>query len=222
MLQYAEDFFRERIEKEEELKKEKEHEKHSIAGKLNTITEYDYLKAEIRDAKIGISAKLFVMLIIGMLFLWCGITSEIIILTAVYELGVAIVFLPKDLHKLIKRKKEFKQFSKEEVNKLKENEESMKELYEKLEKEITSSQSLIDQYKKELERISVVEEFNDSGAMNQPFYQADTKEEYDLLTKTQQEGTIPFEEFLNERVNYEDVHLGVREIGKKPKYLIRK
>ncbi len=222
MFQYAEDFFRERIEKEEELKKEKEHEKHQLAGKLNIITEYDYYKKRIQDTKIGIGVMAITIVLVGGLFLLCGTTAELLILAVLFAMAGTGIFLPKEFRKLRKLKKEFKKFSKKEVNEFKENEENMKELYHKLEKEMTSIQNSIDQYKKELERISVVEEFYNSNDINQPLYQADTKEEYDLLTKTQQKGTTPFEEFLNESVNYEDVHLEVREIGKKPKYLIRK
>lgn len=222
MFQYAKDFFKGKIEQEKNLKEQKEFEKHQLARKLDTITEYSYLKAQIIDTRIGIGIIFFAMLLAAWAFLSMALTTEMIGLTIIFESAVGAIFLPKKILKLSKSKKEYKKFSKKEVNELKENEENMKELYHKLEKEMTSSQNSIDQYEKELEKISVVEEFNDSGAMNQPLYQADTKEEYDLLTKKQEKAIMPFEEFLNESVNYEDVHLEVREIGKKPKYLIRK
>lgn len=222
MFQYAKDFFKGKIEQEKNLKEQKEFEKHQLARKLDTITEYSYLKAQIIDTRIEIGMIFAAMLLAAWAFLSLALTAGMIGFTMIFDCAIGAIFFPKRFHKLRKLKKEFKKVSKEEVNELIKNEENMKELYHKLEKEMTSSQNFIDQYKKELEKISVVEEFNDSGAMNQPLYQADTKEEYDLLTKKQEKSIMPFEEFLNESVNYEDVHLEVREIGKKPKYLIRK
>lgn len=222
MFQYAKDFFKGKIEQEKNLKEQKEFEKHQLARKLDTITEYSYLKAQIIDTRIEIGMIFAAMCLGGWAFLSMALTTEMIGLTIIFESAVGAIFLPKTILKLSKSKKEYKKFSKKEVNELKENEENMKELYHKLEKEMTSSQNSIDQYEKELEKISVVEEFNDSGAMNQPLYQADTKEEYDLLTKKQEKAIMPFEEFLNEKVNYENIHLEVSEVDSKPKYLVRK
>lgn len=222
MFQYAKDFFKGKIEQEKNLKEQKEFEKHQLARKLDTITEYSYLKAQIIDTRIEIGMIFAAMLLAAWAFLSLVLTAGMIGFTMIFDCAIGAIFSPKRFHKLRKLKKEFKKVSKEEVNELIKNEENMKELYHKLEKEMTSSQNFIDQYKKELEKISVVEEFNDSGAMNQPLYQADTKEEYDLLTKKQEKSIMPFEEFLNEKVNYENVHLEVSEVDNKPKYLVRK
>ena len=108
------------------------------------------------------------------------------------------------------------------MDELRENEESMKELYQRLEKEITNSQRLIDQYEQELGEIAIIEKFKNSNTMNQPFYQADTEEEYNQLLNTQVKTEMTLNEFLNERVNYENIHLEAQEVDFKTKCLIKK
>ncbi len=77
------------------MKKKKEQEKNDIERKLNTITEYDHLKKEIHDTKIGISSISSEIFLIVCLFLSCGI-QEVIILTAMFSLGATVIFCQKD------------------------------------------------------------------------------------------------------------------------------
>lgn len=223
-------FFRRKNKKRKRNQGKKEHEKDKIAGKLNTITEYNHLKKQIHYIKIWIGAIGFELFIMTCLLLSCGI------MIAMFDLAVVAIFFPIKFLMLEKCKKEFKKFSQEEVNELRENEENMKELYKKLEKEITSSQRSIDQYEKELGEISIVEKFKDSNSMNQPFYQADTEKEYNQLLNAQIKPEITlneflnekrncktaFDAFLNEKANYENIHLEVQEVDCKAKCLIKK
>ncbi len=225
MFQYAKKFFTDKIKKEKELEFRAIQNRNDINIKMNRINKYNQLKKDIKDIKIEIAGIIALMIIITGLFLSFGLTSQVILLAAFYDAVVAAFFLPKKFRDLKKYKKEYNGISKEEINELKEKEESMRELSKTLENEINSRQDSINQYKDELGKISEmekVEEAKSKNTMNNAFYQADTEEEYHELLDRKEKCEMAFDEFLNEKVDYEDVHLGVRKIENPVKCLVKK
>lgn len=120
-----------------------------------------------------------------------------------------------------KYKKEYEKLSEEEYNGLKKNEEEFKELVQQLEAEISNIEVAIIKFEKELDNISILEENQKANFMNNPFYLADTKEEYDLLTNREYEQA--WNEFFNEKIDCSKVHLEVKEVeSENVKALIKK
>lgn len=222
MFQYAKEVLKKKVKKEKEILEKKEHEKHKIGGKLSTIVEYDHIKKEIHDTKIEIAGIFLLAIVVGGLFLLAGTTVELISLAIAYALAAVAIFVPKRIRNLKKYKTQLGKNSQEEVDELRKNEERMKEDYKKLEQEMNHSQKSINQYEVELEEISVVERFQEKQHSNPLFYQADTKEEYNLLKKKQEQEMMPFEEFLNEPIDYGNVQLEVSEVDRREKVFMKR
>jgi len=219
MYQYAIHTLTEKIKNEKKIKEEKEQEQKSIETKLNQIRTYNNLKEKIKIHKTEVGLVGVVMLLVACLFPIL-VMPEGLYLIGFYEIMCGCFALRK-IRKLRNCKKAIKINVFKGINELIENQESMEECSENLEKDIENRKRVIHEYEEELKNISIMDEFESNKLYNQPFYQADTKEEYELLRRKQDKEMMPFEEFLNEPVDYGNIHLEVSEMEQSKKVFVK-
>lgn len=220
IYQYAIHTLTEKIKNEKKIKEEKEQEQKSIETKLNQIRTYNNLKEKIKIHKTEIGLVGVVMLLVACLFPIL-VMPEGLYLIGFYEIMCGCFALGK-IRKLRNCKKAIKINVFKGINELIENQESMEELSENLEKEIENREAVINEYEVELEKVSLLDEFQNKELYNQPFYQANTEEEYELLRRRQDKEMMPFEEFLNEPVDYGNIHLEVSEMDQSKKVFVKR
>ena len=220
MFQYVIDTLTEKIKNEKVNLEEKKQEKESIEKKLNLIRTYNDLKKSIKVLKVDVGMYGAYMLLVGFLFLSLEVPGGLY-LTLSYDGLVGCLALQK-VCKLKNVKKAMRINCFKDIDKSIENQESMEELSKNLEKDIENKERVIHEYEEELKRVSIVDEFESNPLYNQPLYQADTKEEYELLRRKQAQEMMPFEEFLNEPVDYGNIHLQVSKMDRDKKVFVKK
>ena len=220
MFQYLINTLTEKIKNEKVNLEEKEQEKENIENKLSLIETYNDLKEKIKIFRVRTGLGGGSMLLLGGLSLTLEMPVGMYLALYFVIMGGCLVF--EKIHQLRDFKKAIRMNFFEGINKLIENQESMEERSQSLKKDIENRKRVIHGYEEELKRVSIMDEFERNQLYNQLLYQADTREEYELLRRKQEQEMMPFEEFLNESVDYGNVHLEVSEVDRSQKVFVKK
>ncbi len=220
MFQYLINTLTEKIKNEKVNLEEKEQEKENIENKLSLIETYNDLKEKIKIFRVRTGLGGGSMLLLGGLSLTLEMPVGMYLALYFVIMGGCLVF--EKIHQLRDFKKAIRMNFFEGINKLIENQESMEERSQSLKKDIENRKRVIHGYEEELKRVLIMDEFERNQLYNQLLYQADTKEEYELLRRKQEQEMMPFEEFLNESVDYGNVHLEVSEVDRSQKVFVKK
>lgn len=183
MYQYAEEKLKKDLEKEEIKKNQKEQELQEIKDKLDCITSYDILDNQ-QFNNIGLA---IACIPLGCLFLSPGVYALVKSLFMSSSLGIKLLIIITGLmgagflwvgkyyvKEWVSTAKQMKTLKQKGVKKFKKQ---ISELFDKkltLEKEASTIQSKMDKIIEVLNHIDFFKE-----TVNDPFYQADTKEEYE-------------------------------------------
>lgn len=163
------------------------------------------------------------LLAVGML-IGSPINIKTIFLAAAGWAMCELAFAGELVYQFHKLKKEYQGISQEEVKRFESEKEQKQELvkalkkdYQKVNKEILDLESMRDW-------IAETENMNLANYQTDSFFQADTKEEYEYLEKQKEYYNQLLDEFLEEKVNYSEVHLEDQEhkIGKVSKKILIK
>lgn len=200
------------LEKLKKLEKEfepKNEELKDITERLNNITNYSNLKYS--NSQRGLLA--FICFIIGgglEGFFICAIVKCLLANTLIFNsvffsvlgaVGVISLGLTGLEIKFIKlNNKKIKELEQKGVKKDKKEENSLKDRKIELKVEESRNQSKINKINAELEHIAF---YNETA--NDLFYQADTKEEYDLVLDKDGDYEKLFNEYLEEKVDYSSI-----------------
>lgn len=220
MFQYLINTLTEKIKNEKVNLEEKEQEKENIENKLSLIETYNDLKEKIKIFRVRTGLGGGSMLLLGGLSLTLEMPVGMYLALYFVIMGGCLVF--EKIHQLRDFKKAIRMNFFEGINKLIENQESMEERSQSLKEDIENRKRVIHGYEEELKRVLIMDEFERNQLYNQLLYQADTKEEYELLRRKQEQEMMPFEEFLNESVDYGNVHLEVSEVDRSQKVFVKK
>jgi len=244
MIRKAEPVLEKKLDDEKRLQEKATHDMHDIRRRLSELEDYDYASKGIKRGKIFIAFIIAILLAETGGILYVATTTGI---PFIIGLGATVTvdgWIVKESKRVITNFIDGIQTRKvlsqnlEEINETRENLESMKERCKKIESEIRNREELISEYEKAIEEIStreeliseyekaikefLTEEFQKKIQSNQLFYQADMKEEDCLLKREQAKEISPFEAFLNEPVNYGNIHLEVSAVEDNQRVFIKK
>ena len=191
MFQYLINTLTEKIKNEKVNLEEKEQEKENIENKLSLIETYNDLKEKIKIFRVRTGLGGGSMLLLGGLSLTLEMPVGMYLALYFVIMGGCLVF--EKIHQLRDFKKAIRMNFFEGINKLIENQESMEERSQSLKKDIENRKRVIHGYEEELKRVSIMDEFERNQLYNQLLYQADTREEYELLRRKQEQEMMPFE-----------------------------
>lgn len=209
MYKLAEQKLLEEIEKLEKEFEPKNEELKDITERLNNITTYNDLK----DSNFQCGFLGFICFIIGGgvggLDIWAIVKcllENTLILSSGFLIGlgaVGVVFLGftgLEIKFIKVNNKEIKELEQKGVKKDKKEENLLKDRKIELKLEESRNQSKIREINAELEHIAF---YNETA--NDLFYQADTKEEYDLVLDKDGDYEKLFNEYLEEKVDYSSI-----------------
>lgn len=211
MYKYAEQKLLEEIEKLEKEFKPKNEELKNIKAKLENISKYDDLKKEnSKYVPMG-----FAGLIFGSLCSMCAIETIVYFLktltfditlgligTLAGTIGIILLYCGKTLLNDLKpNNKEIKELKQKGIKKDKKEKAILLAKEKEIEEEKKINQDKINEINTVLEHINFYNE-----TVNNLFFQADTKEEYDLVLDKDGYYEELFNEYLEEKIDYSNIH----------------
>lgn len=207
MYQYAEEQLTEELEEKKIIEKEIDSELKDVIRELENIIDYDSLRSEtvsivltIAAIIIGVSSGVAA---IGLIWKVSALGAKLLGIVIGVISGGCFVYVKKGIEWVLDSTKKIRNLKRQGIKESKKQQNELFEKKVKLGKEKDNVQREINKINTNLDQIKIYQRI-----MNDPFYLADTQEEYELLTGKRQ----VLDEFLNERINYSNVHLEVKEI----------
>lgn len=206
MFQYAKEKLTKKLEEKNRIRLQKEQELKEIEEKLESICSYDDLKSNqaiyyIIGLSIGIIGLFNLITNVGEAFFVGGLSLGDI---------CPIIFSIIIIKNIRSNAKEIKVLKQQGVKRFIKEETKLRDKKLALEKECNNIQERIDKIVEVLENINFSEK-----SVSDPFFQADTEEEYGnykAIFETEEKGEQLFQNYLDEKIDYENVHLNVDQI----------
>lgn len=202
MFQYAEEELSKSLEKEKSTKQQNEEELKEIIEKLDIIASYDQLQNE-QLSNVAIHSLLIMIGVILGIF-GIGVITKLALIPGIILEGYSVGFFCVTKQRIKKshlNKNERKRLEEKGVKELKKQEHELTQKKLKLKEKKDITQKSIDKITLALNQIEFYKEMT-----KDTFFQADTKEEYELKKHNKEYESI-LNEYLTEKVDYSKVNL---------------
>lgn len=210
MFQYAKMEIEKQINKSLNKQREIETEMNEIKEKKKLIERHETVKHSIKFRKkaliriVIVCTSIVIVGVVGLAIVTQLSVIKTIILSTFLELLSVLVFGTPIVVELCKAKKQHKEISQEEYEKLKSEEEKNLQLEMSLEKDYAEIEAKVTELE---DTLAWIEKTESMHYQTEPFFQADNSQQYEYLTKKKKYWEQLLGQYLEEKINYSEVHL---------------